>query len=60
MFSPPKIQTPPPPPTEDKARLDAERADEFLRRNGRASTFVSTPQGRAEGGYGSRTLTGQG
>ena len=60
MFSPPKVQTPPPPPTIDQARIDAEQADAFLKRRGRDSTFVSTPAGRTQGGYGDKTLTGQG
>lgn len=60
MFSPPKIQPPAPPPTVDQARLDAEKADDFLQRRGRQSTFVSTPSGRMTGGYDNKTLTGQG
>ena len=60
MFNPPKIQTPPPPPTVDQARLDADQADKFLNRQGRGGTFVSSSAGRAEGGYGFKALTGQG
>lgn len=60
MFNPPKITTPPPPPTVDDARADADRADAFLRRQGRAATFVSSAAGRAEGGYGAKALVGQG
>jgi hypothetical protein len=60
MFSPPKVQTPPPPPTVDQARVDAEQSDYLLKRNGRQSTFVSTPLGRGQGASANKPLLGQG
>lgn len=62
-MNPPKIPkpaTPAPPPTVDDARQQSERSDMLRGRKGRAATFVSTEQGRSEGGAGVKMLLGQG
>lgn len=58
--SAPKISTPPPPPTIDQARVDADRADIARGRRGRAATFLADEQGRGTGSVAVKTLLGQG
>jgi hypothetical protein len=59
-MGPPKVSLPPPPPTIDDARADADKADAFLRRRGQQANMVSTAAGRDAGGVGTKTLLGQG
>lgn len=58
-MGPPKISLPPPPPTIDSARQDAEKADAFLRRKGQQANMLSTSASRADGGVGTKTILGQ-
>jgi hypothetical protein len=58
-MGPPKISLPPPPPTIDSARQDAEKADAFLRRKGQQANMFSTAASRADGGVGTKTILGQ-
>jgi hypothetical protein len=59
-MGPPKISTPPPPPTINDARQDAEQSDAFLRRKGQQANMVSTEASRSEGAVGTKMLLGQG
>lgn len=59
-MGPPKISLPPPPPTIDTARQDADQADAFFRRKGQQADMVSTASGRADGGIGTKSILGQG
>lgn len=59
-MGPPKISLPPPPPTINEAREDAEQSDAFLRRKGQQANMVSTPASRSEGAVGTKMLLGQG
>lgn len=55
-----KARPAPPPPTIDDARIASERDDRLRSRRGRAATYVSSPQGRSEGGVATKMLLGQG
>ena len=59
-MGPPKISAPPPPPTINEAREDADKTDAFLRRKGQQATMVSTEASRSEGAVGTKMLLGQG
>ncbi|MDB5433545.1 MAG: hypothetical protein JWP35_4661 [Caulobacter sp.] len=56
----PNVQTAPPPPTVDQAKIDADRADLVRKRQGAAATYVSTPGGRTVGGVATKMILGQG
>jgi hypothetical protein len=62
LFKPkmPKIEPPPPPPETDVAKQREIESTRMRRRRGRASTMMSTPETRTQGGVGTTRLLGGG